>query len=520
MHCIKTVERHRSIFLASLALYFLVLWPILRADRFYIDDLGRSLSGYLGWGKDGRPLSNVVMEVLNLGTPLTDLSPLPQLLCLAIFAYLAVAVAKRFDIPGVWRAPLIVAPMIASPFFLENLSYKFDSLTMSLAVGFAAMTVLAIPYRGVRLLLGAMALIASLCLYQPAFNVFLIFCIAEVTFAQMQQARLSVIGRLIGVRLLQAVLALGTYKLIAANGVRGEYASRHAEMSGVPGLLETLSRNLSAYASYVMGGLASPFGYSLLAILGLGLLLTALIAVRYVIKTYGTLGVPGRTATIIAAILLPLLLAVAVWGPMLALSAPVLVPRVMVGVGALATVALLLFATLVSRSKLPGKWQTAVVGIPVYSLIAFASVYGNTLGLQKEYEQRISAQITDDLSELQATDGVVRYLLQGHADRPAVALHNIRKFPLLTALVPVHLTEGWGWAGEQLRHAGTRISYSFAPYGFDVKSSVCALSPAKVRSAYQAYVVRDAVVIVFGNGAMGCSEVMTRQVQLDFADLM
>ncbi|HTK00631.1 MAG TPA: glucosyltransferase domain-containing protein, partial [Bordetella sp.] len=142
---VSTPTPRRHVFIAALLLYALVIWPIIHADRFYIDDLGRARSGYLGWTSDGRPLSNLVVETLNLGAPISDLSPLPQLLALLLLAYLAVTLARKFEIPGAWRAPLILAPLAANPFFLENLSYKFDVLPMTLATALSCMAVTAIP---------------------------------------------------------------------------------------------------------------------------------------------------------------------------------------------------------------------------------------------------------------------------------------------------------------------------------------------------------------------------------------
>lgn len=58
--------------------FFIVLYvlPIILTGRLYIDDLGRTLYGYSGWGLNGRPLSDAIMQTMSLGGELLDLSPL------------------------------------------------------------------------------------------------------------------------------------------------------------------------------------------------------------------------------------------------------------------------------------------------------------------------------------------------------------------------------------------------------------------------------------------------------------
>lgn len=474
---------YNRIFIAAAALYSLVLWPILRADRFYIDDLGRSRSGYLGWGKDGRPLSNIVMEALNVGTPLTDISPLPQLLCIALFAYLAVLVAKRFELDGIWKAPLVVAPLVANPFFLENLSYKFDSLTMSLAVVLAAIAVLSFRAVGWRpIVAGWFILLASLCLYQPALNVFLIFVAVEFLFGQWCRTRADDSLRALTYRVLQVGAALVTYKLIAAATVRGNYASTQAVMAPVNEMGHTLTTNLKGFLTYALGNLGYSAGFMLSALMAFSLVAAVVICFRFTRESWGDMGLGLRLAYCASILATPAFMLIALWGPMLALKAPVFVPRTQIGIGALASAGMLLLALTLTRVRLASKWKVAVMAVPVYALVAFAIVYGNSLGLQKDYENRISAQIADDLAGLAQDRAISAYALSGNAGRPPVVAHNIKKFPVLKALVPVHLTEGWGWAGEQLKHFGVTAEYRVPPYDIpengEQKASI-------VRSGYE-----------------------------------
>jgi hypothetical protein len=135
----------RSVFAILLALYFLILYPILRANRYYDDDLKRALIGRTGWDSNGRPLTTLLMKLLQCyDSALVDISPLTQIGAVAILAWVGVLIARRYAMRSPWMAALVAFPLGAQPFYLENLSYKFDALSMSLAMLLALLPVLAI----------------------------------------------------------------------------------------------------------------------------------------------------------------------------------------------------------------------------------------------------------------------------------------------------------------------------------------------------------------------------------------
>jgi hypothetical protein len=487
----------RSVFLAALLLYGLVIWPIVHADRFYIDDLGRAYAGYLGWTGDGRPLANVVMELFNLGTPLTDLSPLPQLAALLLLAMLAVQVARRFGIEGTWRPPLVLAPLVAQPFFLENLSYKFDSLTMSLAVTLAALAVVGPAARGWRGVLGSVCILASLCLYQPALNVFLIFALAELLYEQARLCAPRSLLALAGVRLLQLLVACGVYRCVLLATVKGHYAIYHQQLPDAAQAWPVILHNLAAFWSYVKTYTATSWAALQWVYTAAGAMLALGASVRYAVANWPASRPRLRLTLVLGPVAVALGAAILPWGPMLVLREPVFAPRVMVGVGALASAAMLAVSCALARWRVAPRWHVALLAAPAYGLLVFAAAYGNALGLQKGYEDRLTADIAQDLSALADGAGVRRYTLRGHAARPPVVQHDIRKYPLLDVLVPVYLTAGWGWADDALRHAGSDLR--FLPHSDVVVN--CAAVPAVKRQAYRIYTREDMAIVVFPDAA-------------------
>jgi hypothetical protein len=473
---VSTPTPRRHVFIAALLLYALVIWPIIHADRFYIDDLGRARSGYLGWTSDGRPLSNLVVETLNLGAPISDLSPLPQLLALLLLAYLAVTLARKFNIPGTWRAPLILAPLAANPFFLENLSYKFDVLPMTLATALSCMAVTAIPRTKWRGLLGSLALLATLCLYQPALNVFLVLVVAEFVLAQRELQPMRQIAKTLATRCAQLLLALVVYLEVIAVTVKGHYALAHGAIASASTLADTAHRNLAGFWGYVLDLLPGLWAKPLLLSIAAGVLVGVCWSARYLALGWRAASIPVRLGMIAGVALPPLALVVAPWGPMLALEAPVYAPRVAIGFGALGATGLLFMWTALERIRMASRWQVTVLTVPVYGLLTFCFVYGASLKLQKDFENRVATQVSADLSRISAQHAVVAYSLHGSLGHAVLVRHTIRKYPLIARLVPVHLTEGWGWAYEELQHFGVDTAYELSVPGNEHEAEAMAVS--------------------------------------------
>ena len=170
-------DRRRFWLLAGGGLVYVL--PVLLADRYYQDDLARSLYGATGWAGDGRPLTEWLMELLaGGGDTVADLAPLPMLLGVAALAYALTLYARQAfpALRGSLLATVALGFVAAHPFAMANLSYQFDCLTMLLALSLC-FVLYALPARlgGPRLALagGGLALLV-MGLYQPASGMFLV----------------------------------------------------------------------------------------------------------------------------------------------------------------------------------------------------------------------------------------------------------------------------------------------------------------------------------------------------------
>lgn len=488
----------RPIFWFASAMFMLVLWPIINANRYYVDDMGRAETGFMGWSSDGRPLANVLMEVLNLGTPLTDMAPLLQLLSVALLAYATVRIARHFGLNSPIVAVLAVFPLGASPFFLENLSYRFDALPMTAAVILAVLPATAAgrAWRAGGLAWGVFLLLASLCLYQPAANVFIVLVLADVLARQWHAHDWKEILACVAARMAQLGMALVLYKLVVAWKVRGAYAETHGKVD-LASLPQTITKNFDVFWRLVMDSLPGGMGRVLMAVVVLGVLMAILIGGLYFARALRRGDRPAAVAALLAWLLVPVALLAAPWGVLLILSDPVINPRIMIGFGALLSLALILFALLLQRLNIKPVWQRVVLGVPAVVMVMFAFIYGNALRLQNEFEARVSTSLADDAADITwRQPGIERYMLDGSVGRPPIVTHYISKYPLLARLVPEHLSWYWGWSDAQLRMYGMHMNtvWGWAGTPPDLHR-ICTMSPIAVDPHYRLYVLDNILVI-------------------------
>lgn len=167
-------------YLTFLVLGLIYVFPIILDNRFYVDDLARSIEGYTRWGGSGRPFADWIMALLNFQYPfdanahIIDISPMPQILAICVLALgAAVLCCKLFKEKTDFYAILVCFPFIASPFFIQCLSFKFDAFPLSIALTIPVIAALNFKDRTIGFILGSSFILIGLSIYQASVNVFI-----------------------------------------------------------------------------------------------------------------------------------------------------------------------------------------------------------------------------------------------------------------------------------------------------------------------------------------------------------
>jgi hypothetical protein len=453
---ITSVDLRR--WLGMMAYLAIFSYPLVHADQLYRDDIWRAFHGEMGWVSNGRPLSSLLFLLVNGGPRLADLAPLPLWLGLAAVAFSILLWRRRlwtFDSGYAWLAMLI---LVVQPFFLQNLSYHFDALPMSLALACAVTGIAcALDPReghswqaGFRWLAGGGAVLASLFLYQPAANVYFVLLAFHVALSIAHRGRpdwpLHLGALAIG------SLALGISKIVSAGLIGGAYSMQHSSLAPLNQLPGHLIEQTRQFWQYAAATLDTPTWW-----LVIGLAVVAPIGL--VVAACRQRNPVGLALMIVILLCLPL----SGLGFLSALANPIWQPRVMTGFGAL--YAGLLFCALAGLGRLQlspiGRrclaWPLIAVALGTPLTLAYA--YGNAQRQQAVLTDDVSMKLIDDLAIQTIAaplmiDGALPY---SRTTRNAIAVH-----PLIGELIAPYLDNGYWWGYQDLYRQGLSSAFQLS----------------------------------------------------------
>jgi hypothetical protein len=449
-------------FWIALALNFVFFLPILIADRYISEDLGRAGEGYTKWIDGGRPLSEFLMRLAALGTPFVDISPLPQLAALICYAAIPVVLARRFG----FKNPLLLAmatfPLAANPYTLWNIARKFDSLPMALSILIMVLPVArGIPKTWKSWVLDIGILVCGLCFYQPSLNVYLVFIVFELIFHQRNDIDPADFLKLAVARLTSVVVALLLYSPISAMTVQGDYAKYAGELALGVKDIPLVVRNVYVDWNFLLNSFPREYRNLFVGAILVGLLLIIASQVRYFRRQLqlGRLSLKPATRIVVFVVgcSLPLAWVFASTGFLIFLrnfSPPT--SYLFIGTGALFSTAMLLVLLELRTWKVDARLQVLLLAPFIYALMMFSSVYGNALKEQKQYEARIGSRLAVDLQKLESAQPFQLIVVDGNVGFAPIVEHVAKRFRLIHHVVEVQLAGGGnsGFFHEVLRYFG------------------------------------------------------------------
>ena len=164
----------KKTFIYGIVLYAIALFALIRGDIYYIDDNWSSI-GNATWNNASRYLATFILNgVATLGKGSIDFSPLSQIIAVCFVVASAMiliyVIRGRFDLLGIVAS----LPLGLSPHFLQNLSFKFDSLAMAMALFFAILPFLFKDKLRIFCAVSVVSLLCMLMLYQAANGTYII----------------------------------------------------------------------------------------------------------------------------------------------------------------------------------------------------------------------------------------------------------------------------------------------------------------------------------------------------------
>jgi hypothetical protein len=418
-------------FLVLLGIYLAGISAILRANFNYIDDMGRVARGNWGWRYFSRYLSIICSFFIHTDTYLTDVSPLPQLIAVAIMAVSGIVLLvvlygrMQFTIMEI----LALVPLCLNPYFLECISYKYDSPYMALSV-FGAIIPLLFRKKSavVYIAVSAIGTLVVCTTYQASSGIYPILVI--LIMLRMWNNKEENNGR-IARFCIRSVIGYGVGILVFRIFIMGlvdTYVSN--SLPGIRSFIPNFFHNLKQYYSLVQ----SDFKWWWLVIV--------LLLMAGFIWTIFSTSKRNPWLGMFVSILALLGMGILCFGLYPALIKQLFDTRAMYGFGILLT---LLSVTIAEQRKV------LAVKVPVLLLgwifFVFAFTYGNALYVQKEYTDFRISQVIEDLNDLEVftTGEQVTVQISGSIGYSPVIDNMPQNYQMLNRLIPITFRENWTW---------------------------------------------------------------------------
>ncbi|EKP4391864.1 glucosyltransferase domain-containing protein [Cronobacter malonaticus] len=423
----------------------LFVLPILLSGVLYQDDILRTANGEAYWGVLGRPMSDVAVMALGFGSGfVVDSFPLSLILAGVLLGASSVMLYCRFAINRGIASGVVFSLFSLSPFFLQNLSYHFDSFPMMLGV---FLTVL--PYSKMcasfklafRVLFGAVCLVLALSLYQATINVFLSLCAIEIAYVLYSRGSGTDALRMSAERAASAIIGM----IIYMKGVTPFFLSKNVHSDLVlkaddpaKSLLYNFERFWNIASSLMNDSLYMAW-VLIIVVATVGLIILSFrVAKSEFSLTSKIIGFAVFSSGIAVTLF-------SIAGPFIFIDKTVVAPRVMMGLPGF----MLLIGYL--ASMLSSKIITTIACIiPVVFSLSYSSAYGNASKHQRSLEDKVFYDIASSLPP--KLDGKKVYI-SGQISTAVATNMEFKRFPSLKWMVmPLY-----NWSGMvMLKHYGVK----------------------------------------------------------------
>jgi hypothetical protein len=427
----NTSRSLKKSFLILAGIYIAGISAILRANFNYIDDMGRVASGYKGWENFSRVLSNTFSTFIHMDNYLTDISPLPQLIAAVVMALSGIVLlAVLYERTNFTMIEILaVVPLCLNPYFLECISYKFDSPYMAVSV---LCSILPLLYRKRSkieyIVVSAAGTIVVCTTYQASCGIYPMLVVLMMLRMWNRQEESN---RRIAQFCLHSVIGYGVGMLIFKIFIMtSSYGYVSNSLPGIKAFIPNLVQNLGRYYSYVL----TDFKWWWLVIIAL----LAAGFVRMVAYTSKCSRLPAMLLSVLALFCMGILC----FGLYPALEGPLYEPRAMYG---FAVLLVLLMAAIAGQKDAAA--LKALVALFSWVVFVFAFTYGNALYSQKEYTDFVISQVIEDLNDLEIFNSGNKVTVQiaGSIGYAPVINNMPQNYQILNRLIPVNFRESWMW---------------------------------------------------------------------------
>ncbi|XUA17424.1 glucosyltransferase domain-containing protein [Citrobacter sp. OP27] len=468
-------------YLAAIVLSIIYILPLLVANFYYIDDVSRSVGGYARWLDNGRPLAEWIILTMGFGGVI-DIAPAPLILCAVAMITAGFYLSKKIGVNRKTSAILISLSILCSPFYIQNLSYRYDAFTMGLSVSSAivAASMLLEDLSKKKIVLSVMLITAMLSLYQASVNAYIgIVCFCSII--NLNKSGIKAFISYVAISVAALFLGMILYKfLVAEVFVSGGYSVSHSETVNIStSSLPIIYKNIDTFLNVFRSTFNGWFGTVFL----LSFILAAMSA-----TVNSILNAKSKTTVIVNIFFVTCSLATLIFsiiGMMFILSHPVFYPRVFIGF-----IAVMVFIIYNTSTALNGRLVIIPALVIACSFLQMYS-YGNALSAQKQKEDFIFSMMAQDI--VKHNGGINKIRFNGTVTMPPTAELIANRFGIMKHIIPTYIRPDWMFGAFYLGRLGVNVIYDS---NIDIHKTIIDECKNKVSSnAFYTAMVKDRTML-------------------------
>lgn len=426
---VDVVKKMYKQYIVLSVIYLFSLTAIIRANFYYVDDLGRALNGYSLEGSFSRFFASFSATLIHGNGWLTDISPLPQFLAAMIMALAAVITLYTISERSDFRIldVICMVPFGIFPYFLQCLSYKYDAPYMALSVLAAVIPLLMRQHSASKYIISAAVGTIIVCTtYQVSAGIFPM-CVAFLCFTRWNNGeKVTDILPFLWKSVIGYAAGLLFFRIILMEPIsEGDYVSASIN-------LRTFPDNICEYAQRILEDFNLVW-LVLFALVFFGFIVTACVTTK---RT--------KCSTLLMCLFTLFVVFVLSYGLYSVFTEPLTSPRSMYGFGIL--LALLSCYTVSNTKSLLSHTSICLLAWLVF---IFSFTYGNALSSQKDYANFRMEQVWTDLSQQKIADArdIKQLSVTGTIGFSPSVRNMLSSYPVLEDLIPIALTDSTSYWG-------------------------------------------------------------------------
>ena len=422
-------------------IYLIALSALILANFNYIDDRNRILYGLFEFFWWNRHSSTFAASLLSLNSDYFVVT-FPYSLFISIFllSLSSIIFLKTIDNKLIHSKIALLASVSIglSPYYLENLSYKFDAPLMALSVFASIFPFLFVRYSKIFIITSIIMLLIMLTSYQASSGIYMMICIFLAFIKILQndtKGAFRIFICFVISYLIVGILYLMIYRPEAT------YANTH--ILPFKYFFIGISRHIIEYTKMIYSDFGGANRVYLFLIFGFVLIFIAKSIIDSKIN---------KILAFLLSIFCVVVLFILSFGLYLIIETPTLYPRSFIGFGVFIGI---LSIYSIHKNKI---LSSVLIIIFVHYLIMFANFYGQALKAQSDYENFRWTLMLNDLGKFLNTshmdiESKFNIKTTGNAGVNPVIAKSKKQYPIIDRLVPI-LQNEWSWSLAALDNFG------------------------------------------------------------------